>query len=284
MTHLKGERFGLPLINRTGVLRQLGTFPVEWSRHEGLEVHYVFKGLTAWEVVDAEEPLRLSGGQFAIIPPGVRHRALDERGAPAVRAGFLLSECFENKLQGTPFSSADAAELARLFSAHGLEPRKMPPRLLAVARDFAECLNLESLSTEGKKRHLRIMTLSLIDETARALEVEPPLTEREHVIEEICRWMDEHCSEDIDTEKFIALSGYGRSRFFTLFLRETGMTPHDYFIRCRIERAKRIILSSPGKKLLSVAAECGFPSPSVFATLFRRHTGSSPREFATRNR
>lgn len=283
MTHIKGERFGLPLVARAGVLRQLGTFPVEWSRHDGPEVHYVFKGQTAWEVSDSTEPLRLSGGTFAVIPPGIRHRALDDQGAPAVRAGFLLVKHLVDMLQGSSFTSDDAAELTRVLTSHGMMPRKMPPRLLGIARDFADCLSLDNLATEGKRRHLRILTTALIDETVLTLETEPPLTEKEHVIDEICRWMDAHSMEAIDTEKLVVLSGYGRSRFFALFLQETDMTPRDYLIRCRIERAKRTIAQSPGKKLLTVAAECGFPSPSVFATLFRRHTGFSPREYAAKS-
>jgi len=58
------------------------------------------------------------------------------------------------------------------------------------------------------------------------------------------------------------------------------MTPRDYITRSRIERAKRLIRSRPELKMSDIASECGFSSQTVFATIFHRHVGSSPREFA----
>ena len=46
-----------------------------------------------------------------------------------------------------------------------------------------------------------------------------------------------HFAEKISAPQLVKLSGYGRSRFFSLFLADTGMTPNDCLVRVRIEKA-----------------------------------------------
>lgn len=85
---------------------------------------------------------------------------------------------------------------------------------------------------------------------------------------------------EITVPRLVKLSGYGRSRFFSLFVTDTGMTPNDYLVRIRIEKAKKA-LSQPSHEgsMLDLAVSCGFNSAAVFASTFRKHVGVSPREF-----
>ena len=66
--YLKGKRFGVPLIQRYGVLNLNSSYPISSNCHSGLEIHYVLKGETTWEVEGVGKPLRVSGGCFVIIP------------------------------------------------------------------------------------------------------------------------------------------------------------------------------------------------------------------------
>lgn len=52
-----------------------------------------------------------------------------------------------------------------------------------------------------------------------------------------------HFAEKISAPQLVKLSGYGRSRFFSLFLADTGMTPNDYLVRVRIEKAAHFSVS-----------------------------------------
>jgi len=71
------------------------------------------------------------------------------------------------------------------------------------------------------------------------------------------------------------MSPYHFSRMFKL---STGLSPHQYVIRQRIERAKAL-LTNTDLPVGVVAQEVGFASPSHFAQQFRRLVGVSPRSF-----
>ena len=106
------------------------------------------------------------------------------------------------------------------------------------------------------------------------------LADGHDVIPQIRKWIDAHYAEKITVPRLVKLSGYGRSRFFSLFIADTGMTPNDYLVRIRVEKSKKM-LSKPtlNGSMLDLAVACGFTSAAVFSTTFRKHVGMSPRDF-----
>ena len=75
------------------------------------------------------------------------------------------------------------------------------------------------------------------------------------------------------------------SHFTRAFRQSLGMTPHQWLLRVRVERAKEQLLSSDDS-LTHIAAECGFADQSHFTRVFTKQIGSSPgqwrRRFASR--
>jgi AraC family transcriptional regulator len=57
-----------------------------------------------------------------------------------------------------------------------------------------------------------------------------------------------------------------------------GMTPHQYVIQQRIERA-RILLRDPSLSISEISLACGFTNQSHFTRLFRKHTGVTPKTY-----
>jgi AraC family transcriptional regulator len=54
------------------------------------------------------------------------------------------------------------------------------------------------------------------------------------------------------------------------------MTPHEYIVQVRMERAKKL-LSISDMPLAAVAAQVGFADQSHFSSTFRRTTSMTPR-------
>ncbi len=58
----------------------------------------------------------------------------------------------------------------------------------------------------------------------------------------------------------------------------TGMSPAQYFINIRIQRAKEM-LSGTNASVKEISIELQFESPEYFSTLFKKKVGMSPLEF-----
>ena len=67
--------------------------------------------------------------------------------------------------------------------------------------------------------------------------------------------------------------GFGRS-----FKRSTGMTPHQYVIRCGVRRAMKL-LAREELSVADIALEVGCACQSHLTTLFGRYTGTTPGAF-----
>lgn len=76
--------------------------------------------------------------------------------------------------------------------------------------------------------------------------------------------------------------GFSHYHFLRLFQRNFAITPHQYLIQRRIERARELLVASD----LSVTEICfavGFQSLGSFSSLFQRSTGHAPSHYRRRN-
>ena len=64
----------------------------------------------------------------------------------------------------------------------------------------------------------------------------------------------------------------------TLFTKETTLSPHQYVLRVRIERAK-IHLKDDSLSIAEVSRLIGFRTQEHFTKVFRRVVGLTPSEF-----
>lgn len=85
-------------------------------------------------------------------------------------------------------------------------------------------------------------------------------------------------SADISLYSTAVHVGISPNHLSTVFVQETGENFIDYLTKTRIERAKHL-LKNTGMKNADIAAETGFNDPHYFSSIFRKHTGYSPREY-----
>jgi AraC-like DNA-binding protein len=69
--------------------------------------------------------------------------------------------------------------------------------------------------------------------------------------------------------------GLTRMHFAAKFRRATGLRPHEYLLRRRIEHAHQLLLSSE-HNVFDVALSRGFRSQAHFTTVFKRFVGETP--------
>ncbi|UUD66095.1 helix-turn-helix domain-containing protein [Pseudomonas seleniipraecipitans] len=66
------------------------------------------------------------------------------------------------------------------------------------------------------------------------------------------------------------------SHFHAQFKDSVGLTPHQYLLKARLDRATRLLRES-GLPLIRIAEECGFSSQSALTTAMRRYLGLTPK-------
>jgi AraC-like DNA-binding protein len=98
-----------------------------------------------------------------------------------------------------------------------------------------------------------------------------------------CEFIDGNLDGDPSISEVADRCGLSGSYFSRAFKRETGLTPHQWLIRRRIERAKEL-LRGGDVRLAEIAQICGFVDQSHFARVFVKSEGSSPGRWRRRHR
>ncbi|NJR63633.1 MAG: helix-turn-helix transcriptional regulator [Cyanobacteria bacterium CRU_2_1] len=94
-------------------------------------------------------------------------------------------------------------------------------------------------------------------------------------------YIQAHLAEDISLEAMADHLGISRYHFCRMFKQSTGLSPHQYLIQCRVERAKQLLRQ--GKmKISEVAIACGFTHQSHLHRHFKRLADVIPLSLAIR--
>jgi len=94
----------------------------------------------------------------------------------------------------------------------------------------------------------------------------------------VIRFINENLDAKLKWDEIATAVNLDRYTFGRAFKLTTGMTPHQYIIRCRLKRALRL-LARRELSLAEVALEVGCSCQSHLTTLFREHLGTTPGAF-----
>jgi AraC family transcriptional regulator len=100
----------------------------------------------------------------------------------------------------------------------------------------------------------------------------------DRTLQRITHYIDESLDQNIRLADLAQLAKMSQSHFSRLFKQSTGLSPHQYLLQQRVERAKQL-LKKTNKSLLEIALICGFDSHSHFTRQFKKLTGITPRSF-----
>lgn len=88
---------------------------------------------------------------------------------------------------------------------------------------------------------------------------------------------------DVSLAALASDAGLSRFHFCRAFKESTGLSPHSWLRRHRLDRAMTM-LRDPDTSVVSVAAALGYASQTAFAAAFRRLTGETPSGWRRRAR
>jgi AraC family transcriptional regulator len=94
----------------------------------------------------------------------------------------------------------------------------------------------------------------------------------------VTQYMQENLQRELRLAELGALVHMSPFHFARLFRQSTGMPPHRFLVRCRIDEA-RALLAARTAPIAEISRLVGFRTPSHFTTTFRRITGTTPSAY-----
>jgi AraC family transcriptional regulator len=95
-------------------------------------------------------------------------------------------------------------------------------------------------------------------------------------LNEAIAYINEHLDYNLNLADVAASVQMSPHYFASLFKQSTGLTPHQYVMKCRIDKAK-LLLWKPELTLVEICHQVGFQSQSHFTRVFRQHTNLTPK-------
>lgn len=95
----------------------------------------------------------------------------------------------------------------------------------------------------------------------------------------VTEFVHENLSDDLSIEGLAGQAFLSPFHFSRLFKNTVGLSPHQYVLRSRVERAKRLLVTSPRLGLAEVSLSVGFYDQAHFTHAFSRFAGVPPRAF-----
>lgn len=172
--------------------------------------------------------------------------------------------------------SLDGVSLSRIFSSCGITstnpfaPKDMFPSLHRAMEGLYE---IRKDSDPGAELRRTSYLYSILGELARVGQK----SDNSVPILRAIGIMENYYNTDLDIEGIADSVGLARCYFSTLFKSVTGMSPHTYLNKLRIERFCTLIKDESIS--VSTAAEYVGLDPQNFSRIFRRETGKTPLEY-----
>jgi AraC family transcriptional regulator len=135
----------------------------------------------------------------------------------------------------------------------------------AAGRDYADAMAI-ALSAHLARRY---------SSTPMASPIGKLITQQTQQIQE---YVQTHLIEDLSVERLAQVVQLSPGHFATLFKRQIGLTPHQYVVQQRLERAC-LLLRHSDLPILTIVHQVGLQTQSHFTRLFRQHLGLTPKQY-----
>jgi AraC family transcriptional regulator len=96
-------------------------------------------------------------------------------------------------------------------------------------------------------------------------------------LQQAIEYIHAHLDRDLSLEQVAGAINISPTYFASLFKRATGISPHQYVIQQRVERAKSL-LTKTNLAIADIALQVGFSSQSHLTQHFKRFTGVTPKQ------
>jgi AraC family transcriptional regulator len=97
-------------------------------------------------------------------------------------------------------------------------------------------------------------------------------------LKKVFDYVEAYLHQDIHLSDLASIAAMSPYYFARLFKNSTGVSPHQYVIQRRIDRAQQMLRASK-TSIFEIGVRVGYADPKHFRTLFRREVGLSPNDY-----
>lgn len=256
---------------------------IPWHAHPEFEIIQVLEGEKRVQVPGRS--FMLKAGQSVFFNSGVLHYACTERGcrfrslvfSPALLYGSEASAICQKYilplaqlraldccvLENSGWQAEAQAAFGRAYAA--LEAEAPFGYECAVRGGLTECC----VAVYGRNRTLQAAQPDALRDRER--------------LQTMMEFVQKHYGDALDVADIAAAASISPREAQRCFQRLIRLPPIRYLRKYRSAQAAGLLLTEPERKIASVAAACGFDSPSYFSAAFLQDFGCSPQEYRSRH-
>jgi AraC family L-rhamnose operon regulatory protein RhaS len=261
---------------------------LDWHRNEGIEITYLESGKLWFEVDGCPRGIWLQGGDLTITRPWQLHRLGNPEISPSRLHWVILDVGVRRPNQSWHWPAwllyaKPQLDQLTLALRHNEQPvwrtngdvrrawQKLSDHLRRRRRDRHDV---------WFKLHINEIVVALGEMLLqREVILDSTLSSTQRTVELFLSDLARRLAEPWTIQHMADECGLNRTRFAHYCKQITNMTPTEYLTVCRVDAATRMLSDPAGAPITQIALDCGFGSSQYFATVFRRQTGLTPREF-----
>ncbi|MEO8574727.1 MAG: AraC family transcriptional regulator [Pyrinomonadaceae bacterium] len=208
-------------------------------------------------------------GNLCITPAGQRIGAVWNQ--PLDNMGIALEPNFVNRV-ATENGFAGGFEFAELYKQSDPLIQQLGLSLLAEAGSATPAGRLFADSV------IQTLTLHLLTHYGTSQQVTRSITGglSGFKLRRVKEFINANLEEDLSLAEISAVADLSQFHFARAFRKSTGLTPQQFLMEQRIERAKEL-LSKNDLPIVEVSLRTGFKNQSHFTSLFRKFTSLTPK-------
>ncbi len=271
----------IPVIVKTLESFHDTTWSMEPNRHESFEMVYIKKGNAVFEISGC--PAEIGPNDIIIIKPEQPHRFIvkSESGCEFIVLSFKFQSKFDNQILDLSLedflnfvSSKETGAFITLKVSQKNEIINLLNRILKEKENpeiGSEFLN-----------YLFVLELFVLISRALKMEWENSIKNKSPKLKELIQasvsYINNNFERDIslkDIARYVFLSS---SYFTRAFKEEIGISPINYLLKVRVERAKEL-LRDTDLKVSDIALSVGFSNHQRFNDIFKKYVKHTPLKF-----
>ena len=205
----------------------------------------------------------LTAGTALIMPPNTPHgyRVIRSQEQRYIIVHFLLP----------PNSTLLTLRTRHASFAVGLRER-VESCLMSLRDEWSGREVWHELVAPGLLLEVLGLTARYASESTPSLEAQAPSWRN---VDTVIHWLHQHYWDDISIDRMSEVAGLSPAHFCKSFKAYTGISPHQYLIQIRIEKARELLCDA-NMTCSAIAERVGFPTSAAFSRTFQKVIGKSP--------